>query len=167
MILYSKVQGGSLALTYDPDNKELYTLVYRPEVWSSSIEVIQDSLILAPTVPNGCMYQVSQGGVTGTTEPVWNTSKDSITKDGATVKFKCIPYKLLLKTGDIIQSFTILPVAGLVTDSSLLVSGSIIRFRVTTFPLTAFSLTLRITVLLASGIVTQYDDTILFTPKNL
>lgn len=164
-IIYSSVRGRKAVLTYDKDNIEVYPFYYRPQEWLTDLEVTQNELIVVPTVPNGCMYVCSQGGITGALEPVWPTNENGSVVSG-TAKFRCLPYGLLLKTGDIIQSYEILPVTDLVIDNDSLIDDSIIRFRVTDYPLTAFDLTIRIIVLRASGITTQYDDTISFTPME-
>ena len=160
-IKYSIVKGSPVTLTHDPDNKEVYTLIYRPEVWTTGKEVIEGDLIVIPTVPNGCMYLVAQGGVTGTVQPTWKTTSGSIIIDN-NAKFKCLPYNLLLKTGDSITSFEFLPVTGITIDNSSLINGAIITFRISAVPTntTTLTLTCRIQVTKANGILAQYDNSI-------
>jgi hypothetical protein len=167
-INYNRTRGKSITLNHDPDNKEVYTLWYRPEVWSPNKEVIQDDAILRPTVANGCMYAVSQGGLTGVTEPVWTTAQNSIVISGS-AKLKALPYALLLKSGDIIEADVsnsvpayefILPV-GVTIDNDILTNGSVIHFRVTSVPgVGLYSLVCRVSVKKAGGVYTRYDDTI-------
>lgn len=167
-INYSAVRGKSITLAHDSDNKEVYTLLYRPEVWSADKEVIQDDSILRPTVANGCMYIVSQGGLTGSTEPIWTTAKNSVVDSGS-AKLRAVPYGLLLKSGDTIEAdvpnnvpaYTFILPTGVSIDSDVLVGGSIIQFRVTAVPgVGLYSLTCRISVKKSSGLYTRYDDTI-------
>jgi hypothetical protein len=166
-ILYSKSTDGIVEIDHDPDSKELYTLVFRPETFSSGKEVIANTIILAPTVPNGCMYSCLQGGITAS-EPVWSTVNGSKNPSGNTI-WKCIPYNLLLKTGESIQTNVvetwpayqfILPV-GVTVDNTSLIDSSIVQFRVTSTPLTGIiPITLRISVLHTNGIYSSEDITI-------
>lgn len=165
---YSRVQGKNITVTQDKDDKELYTLLYRPETWTATTEVIQGTRIYVPTTPNGCMYEVAQGGITGATEPTWTTGKNTII-DSGTVKFKALPYSLLLNTGDVIEANIaesweayefILP-TGLTIDNDTLIDDSIVQFRIATSPgLGKYDITCRISVLKQNGIYTRYDDII-------
>lgn len=173
-ILYSSKQGVGINLPFDPDNKEFYTLVYRPETWSANKEIIEGDLIVIPSIPNGCMYQSVQGGITGVTEPVWPTSKGSIINSG-NVKFKTLPYNLQLRTGDNIEANVgegwpayelILPV-DVTVDSVSLISGRLLKFRVTAMPSTgSINIIARISVKKASNIYARYDNTISLTAKQ-
>lgn len=166
-IKYSIVKGQTVTLTHDPDDKEVYTLIYRPEVWTANREVIEGDLIVIPTIPNGCMYLVAQGGVTGTVQPTWKTISGGIIVDN-NVKFKCLPYNLLLKTGDTITSFEFLPVTGVTIDNSSLINASTVRFRVSAVPTDAITITLtcRIQVTKANGLLAQYDNSIILNIKS-
>lgn len=166
---YSKVQGRNIVLTQDKDDKELYTLLYRPETWASLQEIIQGNSVYVPTTPNGCMYDVIQGGITALNEPsTWNTAKGSITESG-TVKFRALPYSLALQTGDNIQanaledwpSYEFILPTGLTVDNTSLISGRTVQFRIATSPgVGRYDITCRISVRKASGIYVRYDDTI-------
>jgi hypothetical protein len=168
-ILYSLNKGKLVTLNHDPDSKAIYTLIYRPEIWTAGREVIQDNVILIPSVPNGCMYICVQGGVTGIAEPIWKTQKNSITTSGNTL-FKALPYNLLLKTGDTIRANTgdgwpayelLLP-SGIIIDNTALINSSIVQFRVISVPgIGTYNITCRISILKSNGIYTRYDDTII------
>jgi hypothetical protein len=163
-INYSQVSGSSIVINHDSDNKEIYSLVYRPNTWTMGIEVIQDSLIVIPSVSNGCMYSCSQGGVTGTIEPIWSTARGSVISDG-TAKWTTLPYNLTLNTGDTVQSYTLISDVGVTIDNSTLTSGRIIRFRVTAVPVLLtippiVTIICRTVILTASGIETQHDNTV-------
>jgi hypothetical protein len=167
-ILYSSNKGQLITIDHDPDAKNLYTLIYRPETWVASREVIQDSIILIPTIPNGCMYLCVQGGITGTVEPIWKTQRNAINTSGSAI-FKTLVYSLKLKTGDTIQANVgegwpshelILPI-GLTVDNIALINQSIVQFRVLTVPgIGLHSITSRISILKANGIYIRYDDTV-------
>ncbi len=169
MLNYSKVQGKSITMNQDKDNKEVYNLIYRPEQWSALTEVIQGDALYIPITPNGCMYEVAQGGITGASEPTkWETGKNSITDSGS-AKFKALPYTLILKTGDIIQanaslgwpSYELILPTGVTIDSDVLINSSIVQFRVLTTPgVGVYNIVNRISVRKVSGVYTRYDDTI-------
>lgn len=159
-IRYSIEKKLPIELLHDPNDIQIYTLLYRPETWLANKEVIENDIIVVPSVPNGCMYSVSQGGITGSIEPVWLTAKNSTIVSG-TAKFKAIPYNLLLRTGDIIQSYVFILPDSVVIDNDSLINDSIVQFRVTSTPSTGkVNLVLRVDVLLATGLVTRYDTTI-------
>jgi hypothetical protein len=165
---YSRVQGKNITVIQDKDDKELYTLLYRPETWTAATEVIQGARLYVPTAANGCMYDVTQGGITGAIEPTWTTGKNTIV-DSGTAKFKSLPYSLLLQTGDVIEANIaeswdayefILP-TGLIVDNDALIDNSIVQFRIATSPgVGKYEITCRISVLKQNGIYTRYDDII-------
>jgi len=168
-INYSKVRGEPVVLEHDPDNSEVFTLFYRPETWTANKEVVQNDALYMPTVPNGCMYVASQGGITGETEPtVWKTAEGSSTKSGSVI-FTAMPYGLLLRSGDSIKAnevedhpqYEILAPDGFTIDSDTIINDSIIFFRITESPTTGtFDFIIRISVLRSNGLYTRYDDTI-------
>jgi len=170
-MLYSVVNGTQVSLTHDTNEKNIFTLVYRPETWTASEEVIQGDRLYIPTIPNGCMYTAAQGGITGLVEPVWNTGKGTITTSGS-VKFQALPYNLMLNTGDIIQAdatnsipaYQIILPTGVTIDSVGLINSSSLHFRIITSPSSGtFSITIRVSVLKSSGIYTLHDSTLNFT----
>ena len=172
MALYSKVRNSPIVLSQDKDDMVEYTLFFRPQTWTASTELIQDDLLVIPTTSNGCMYEVAQGGITGATEPTtWFTGNNSITISGS-VKFRALPYALLLNTGDIISpnisggfpAFTFVTPTGLTIDSTALInSDSAIKFRVTSSPgLGTYTVTCTICVLRADSNYTKHDVSIVF-----
>lgn len=160
-IQYIPITGDPIVLRHDPDNWELYTLVCRPDTFTQGREVIENSVLLLPSAPNGCMYLCSQGGVTGVEPSPWNTAKGSISVSG-TARFKALPYNLLLKTGETIQSVTVTPPAGVTVDNAVAVGGKKIHFRVTAVPVgaTSVDIQVRFTVLRTDEIEVRYDKTI-------
>jgi hypothetical protein len=164
-IQYATVTGDSPTLDYDTDNKLLYYLILRPEPWTTGREVIQDKLLIMPTVANGCMYQCVQGGITGATEPNWTTAKNSIVISG-TAKFKSIPYNLLLQTGDVIEANNpaswpayefVLP-NGLTIDNISVLNSNTVQFRIMTTPgIGEYTIVCRVSVKKVSGIYVRYD----------
>lgn len=170
-MLYSSSNGTQLTLTHDANEKNIYTLVYRPEVWTPSKEVIQGNRLYIPTIPNGCMYSAVQGGITGLVEPIWNTGKSTITANGS-VKFQATPYNLVLQTGDTISAdvansiaaYQVITPVGVTVDSTALsTDGASIRFRIVSSPSSGtFAITIRVSILKASGLYVIFDDTINF-----
>ena len=160
-INYSIDAKTTTVINHDADNKELYSLIYRPDTWATGLEIIANQVIVIPSIPNGCMYIASQGGVTGATEPSWTTVKGDVILDGV-VKWKSTPYSLTLNTGDIIQSYTLILDAGVTVDNSSLIEGRIVKFRVTAVPVLTSSVNIvcRTTILLTSGITLQHDNTV-------
>jgi len=173
-MLYSSVNGSPISLTHDTNEKNVFTLVYRPEVWVASTEVIQGDRLYIPTISNGCMYSAIQGGITGLVEPIWETGKGKVTSNG-TVKFQTIPYSLILNTGDSIHAdaansipaYQIILPTGVTIDNDALIGTSAIHFRIITSPSSGtFSITVRVSVLKASGIYTLHDSTLNFTVQS-
>ena len=171
-MLYSTVNGTQLNLTHDVNEKNVFTLVYRPETWLPSNEVIQGERLYIPTISNGCMYSSIQGGITGLLEPIWETGKGKVTLSGS-VKFQTIPYSLILNTGEMILADVansvpayeiILPVGVTIDNSSLILGGTAIRFRIVTTPSSGtFTITIRTSVLKTSGIYVLLDSSLNFT----
>ena len=175
-IVYNKVNDLFLNIEHDPNDKELYTFVYRPDVWTAEAEIIQNNRLYMPTVPNGCMYLPVQGGRTDTVETIkWNTTPNGITQSG-TVKFKTLPYNLILKTGDVIAADginnipaynIILPTGFVIDNIGLTVNNNALQFRIVSTPSSGtFQITIRISILKANGVFVRYDDTINITIKD-
>jgi hypothetical protein len=160
-INYSINAKTTTVINHDADNKELYSLIYRPDTWVTGLEIIAGQVIVIPSVPNGCMYISAQGGVTGDTEPSWTTVKGDVILDGV-VKWKSTPYSLTLNTGDTIQSYTLLPDTGVTIDNASLIDGRIVKFRVTAVPALTSSVNIvcRTTILTSTGITLQHDNTV-------
>jgi hypothetical protein len=170
-ILYNRIRGNIIEINHDPNDYVIYSLIYRPDVWTANTEFIQDNALVVPTIANGCMYSIAQGGRTGNSEPnPWPTTKNSIISNG-TVKFKTLPYSLLLQTGDNIESNPIdnfpasdfiLP-TGVIIDNQELINGRIVKFRVKQIPLNTNSVTItnRISVKAISGSYTRHDINII------
>lgn len=160
-IQYIPITGDPIVLRHDPDNWELYTLVCRPDTFTQGREVIENNVLLLPSVPNGCMYLCSQGGVTGVEPSPWNTAKGSISVSG-TARFKALPYNLLLKTGELIQAVVVTPPADVIIDNAIAVDGKKIQFRVTSVPagVASVEILVRITVLRTDDIEVRYDKTV-------
>lgn len=57
----------------------------RAQRWATSLNLTVNKVVM-PTVRNGHVYRVIQGGTTGTTEPTWPTGDDDTVVDG-TVTF--------------------------------------------------------------------------------
>jgi hypothetical protein len=54
----------------------------RASRWTASVELTVGNVI-APSVPNGHIYRVIEGGIAGATEPAWPTGSDDALVDGA------------------------------------------------------------------------------------
>lgn len=168
-IQYNVVNGEPISFDYDPDSKEVFTIVLRPETWSAGKETIQNNSIIIPSIPNGCMYIATQGGITGTTEPtVWKTAKGSITESGTT-QFKAVPYNLRLQTGDILTGVEIIKPLSVIIDNEQIIDDRAFKFRVESLNTgdTPLRLTLRCSILKVSSITVIHDISILLNLTQL
>jgi len=87
----------------------IYPILIRPADWVANTVLVAGNNIIAPTVPNGCVYVVKSSGVTGDTEPKWNSVENSLITDND-VAYRTIPDTSYLREGD--------NVAGLVVTAS-------------------------------------------------
>ncbi len=174
-IIYAGEGLDSPVLLLDPNSTEIYSLIYRPETWAANKEYIQDGVIVVPTTPNGCMYTIAQGGKSSATEPVWPTTKKRTILNG-TVRFKSMPYSLLLQTGDTIQAnssggwsaYEVIAPSGVHVDYTNLLNASVVQFRVRSVPAAGdYTITVRISVLKAIGMYARYDHSIILRCKEM
>jgi hypothetical protein len=168
-IQYNLVDGEPITFDYDPDSKEVFTVVLRPDTWSAGKETIQNNSIIIPSTPNGCMYIPVQGGITGTVEPTtWKTAKGSITESG-TVKFKAVPYSLRLQTGDTLTAVEVIKPLPVILDNEQIIDGKAFKFRIESLNTgdTPLRLTLRCTILRDSSLTVIHDISILLNLTTL
>lgn len=100
-MLYEAYQKGPYRVPgiFDPDSSRLIGIIYAPAVWQSAQVYYRrqddDYDICVPSVSNGFYYRVENPGVSGITEPVWNTTKYQTTTELSGLEWKAIPYNLL------------------------------------------------------------------------
>lgn len=63
------------------DLEEVLDRNQRAQRWATSLNLTVNRVIM-PTVRNGHVYRVIEGGTTGATEPVWPTGDDDTVVDG-------------------------------------------------------------------------------------
>lgn len=155
---------------YDPDSKVFYSRSYRPPTRASNTEYIEGVDLVIPSTPNGFMYECSSGGISASSEPTFTAQKGKITTDG-TVKWKAVPYSLLLHTGDIIKaaSSTWSGTNSETIDSEEIVDSIQTKFRLTAVPADATSATIvnSFTVTRANGDEEEFDRTLIISVKEL
>lgn len=64
----------SIREPFDPDASLHYIMYLKPPVWNSSEEKVEGDII-SPSSPTGYVYKVVSGGITGTVEPSWPSTK--------------------------------------------------------------------------------------------
>jgi hypothetical protein len=171
-VIYSK---GLAKLKYpiphDPDEEKFYTFAYRPQVWSPGLELVFAEEVILPTVPSGFMHEVVGGGVTGATEPTWQTVENKFTEDN-TVKFKALPATGLLNRGDVVSEsdweITDSTFVGVLTEPSI-VGGIATKVKLSQVPAEAKTVHLlnKVTVIRVNGDEEKFNRTIIIPVKQL
>jgi len=155
-------------VSYDPDSKAFYSRSYRPPTRASNTEYIEGIDLVIPSTPNGFMYECSSGGISAASEPTFTAQKGKITADG-TVKWKAVPYSLLLHTGDTITASTWVGENGETVDNPSIVDNIQTKFRLTAVVSGATSATIvnHITVSRINGDEEEFDRTIVIKVKDI
>jgi len=168
-ILYDEGTGPyTHPVPYDPDSKVFYSRTYRPSDWSAANEYIEGVDLVLPTTPNGFMYECVSGGISGASEPTFGTTKSKFTADGS-VKWKAVPYSLLLNTGDSITASTWTRTNNETIDVDSIIDTIQTKFRLIAVPSGATSATIvnHISVVRANGDPEEFDRTMIITVKEL
>lgn len=142
MNLYKDSCDGPLEISscQDPDEILDYTFYYAAPDWAASTEYFIGDVVY-PTTKSGIYLEVTQPGVSGSTEPTWSTKKSAKATDN-TVIWKTVVDPLALQTGETIVTsvWTItgdVPTAnGSVTDYSTRIWVGPVPTGVTSFTLT-------------------------------
>ena len=166
---------------YDPNNKRYFYINYMPKTRVNLSAYTADVDIIIPSIFNGCMYVCKQGGISNSTEPVFDTREGSITLDG-TCKFKCIPYDALLSPGDTITASSWFSDTGVVLTNSTTISGITTGIRLEavptiqvinnlgvmiTLPIKTVVITNHISVTRSSGRQEEFDKSLVIKVKDL
>jgi len=143
---------------HDPEEAKYYTYNYKPNTWTLNKEYLVDSVVI-PTVPNGLYYVCINPGVSGATEPIWNTVLKTTTSDG-NIRWRAVAYNFLLNTGDIITASSWACIEGAIlsiTDASVTTSKTTCKVSVTSHNLTYFVLTNAISILRSDSKTVIYN----------
>ncbi len=149
-------------MAYDKDEKKFYSLSYRPVYWAANKEYIKGVDVVIPATPNGLMYECYSGGISGATEPTFNTKENGVTDDNS-VTWKAKAYNLLLNTDDIITTSTWTGTNSETLDSDIIVDGIYTKVRLTGVLPDAKTATLinHVVVIRLNGDIEEFDRTII------
>ena len=158
-LVYASTTGETrYPIPHDPDEEKYYFIVWRPPIWEDSKEYLVDSAVI-PSVPNGFYYVCINPGVSGLSEPVFGTKIKGVTSDES-IRWKAVPYDLMLNTGDSIEESSWTGSAG-VTISSPGKDEGVTFCKVTEVPSdNLFTLTNSVTILRAIGVTEKFDRTL-------
>lgn len=97
--MYSAYQSKNLKVTkpYDPDDKRLAGWKFRPAAWEAGkvYEMRDEPDRVIATVYNGLYFEVVNPGISGATEPTWNTKLNGITEESSGLKWKTKAYNMM------------------------------------------------------------------------
>lgn len=158
---------------FDPNNKQFYSIQYRPKNWTANTEYKSDgdtnnADVVIPSTPNGLMYECKSGGISGATEPTFGTTEKGTTADDSVV-WTAKAYDLLLNTGDTITASTWAGANGETVDSDSIVDGIQTKCRLIAVAdgATSVTLTNHITVARANGDIEELDRSLIISVKEL
>jgi hypothetical protein len=155
-------------IPYDPQNKQLYSKVYRPQDWALQTQAIAGDTLIVPTTALGIQLLCIQSGKTGATEPTWNTATNGETTDGSVI-WKTQPIDCLLDFGDEITVSTWTGTSTETISNASIVSGIKTQFRLDGVPSGAEEATIvnHITIVHADGRPNQeFDFTFIIKVKS-
>ena len=156
--------------SHDPESKKYYEITYRPPVRQNNIAYIKGVSVVIPFTSNGCMYECTSGGISGSVEPDWGTLENGTTEDGD-VKWKCKPYNAKLEAGDTIPTSTWTADSWVTLDNPVTFDGNATATRVSAMTVptgtTTFTLTNHITVSRASGRSEEFDKSLIIPIRSL
>lgn len=78
--------GGNATKPIGTNGKTVHPAVKDAVPWVASTSFTLGKVV-EPTVANGFVYKVTQGGTTGTTQPTWTTTENQEVVDGTTIKY--------------------------------------------------------------------------------
>jgi hypothetical protein len=153
---------------YDPQNQQLYAMVYRPQTWAALTQSVAADTLVVPTTALGIQILCIQSGKTGATEPTWNTATNGETTDGSVI-WKTQPVDAFLDFGDTITASTWTGTASETVSNASIVDGIKTQFRLDGVPSGATSATIvnHITVDHADGRPNEeFDFTFIIKVKS-
>jgi hypothetical protein len=165
MIIYSQDNGPIIYpkdILHDPNSNKFYRIDWKPPVRESSRAYIKDLDVVIPPVNNGCMYECISGGITASTDIVFDTIEGRSTIDGD-VKWRCIPYtSKIAYTDTIIESSWVADDPEIILTNNVILNASATYIRVDYVPATKkyFIITNTVKVLRSSGLEERFDKSI-------
>ena len=91
---------------HDPEDKRMIGIIFRPDTWVASTVYYHKDCdnydVAIPTIFTGVYYRVKAPGLSGATEPVWDSIAGGETIDGSVV-WEAVNYNLLPPTESIVS----------------------------------------------------------------
>lgn len=155
---------------YDPQEKRLMGIIFRPSVWQANTvyyKYSDDSFnIVIPTVFTGLYYGVNAPGKSGATEPVWGYVDGEETTDGTTGLVWTAKEYNLMPPEENISSVTYECTNG-VTVSSTTNTDSSCQFMIDVLPTAAVTAgEFKITAHVVKSNIERIDATLVFKVGN-